>query len=361
MLAKLGASLLILSLLGTTLWSWSEVRRVRGHAAREASLREQDHALALSELEQQAADRHERQDAELRRLERELATAVTQRELMTSRLAEARDQMEAQRADFEERRRSRNRPMPPGLRDSLARLNQTLREEGYPGLRFLWAEAIRDRMVCGAEILESGPDGLRVVMHQAERVALELDREASTLTLQLFDGFSAADGGATELPGEGRSILLQEVYGPLWEARFPYLVEARGSYPATPEQEQAERMDPVSASDWLRRVEQLLESSALGPGSHRLASFDSLRDGRFTNVLFLSYDQGKKLEQSAEAASLECQVNRRTGTVSLVLRDGILRKRGGETTIPPSGYSIFLPGVGVDEAVDLMMGMVQNR
>ena len=58
---------------------------------------------------------------------------------------------------------------------------------------------------------------------------------------------------------------------------------------------------------------------------------------------------------SAEAEWLSIQVDERGDYVELLLREGTLRKRGGETPIPDGGYRIRLIGIEPSEAIEGML------
>ena len=84
-------------------------------------------------------------------------------------------------------------------------------------------------------------------------------------------------------------------------------------------------------------------------------------EARFVDGAVHGYRADGLLAQSASAKSLAIEVDREAQCVSLLLEDGVLRKAGGDTTIPAAGYRVLLPAVTVHDAIDSMLGMVVDR
>jgi len=279
---------------------------------------------------------------------------------MTENLKKQREQLAVEREGLSGKKRVQRRVMPSGVRQALVDLNDCLQQDGYGEIRFHWASKISDGELIGAEFLEHRPETLKSVLYACGRLSFELDRQAGSLTLQMFDGSRSTESGTEDFPDGGEPLVLSEVDGRMWESRLPFLVEAKGEYPPGVEAASQPRLDPVTRAAWLERVDHLL-SLAETDLRYRLQSFRDLQDGRFLGALLLAYDQGHQLAMSAEANSLQVMVDRRAAMVSLSLRGGVLRKLGGESNIPDSGYQILLPGVQVDETIDVMLGMVIGR
>lgn len=333
----------------------SELRRLETRSTR---LQEAGDALRF-ELES-LRTREARLDAELSRIREELSGSLGREEAMTEALRRQVEEIEAQRDSLRSERLADLRMMPEGLRQSLTDLNDCLRVEGYGEFRFHRARSIEAGELRGAELIEHQRGSLKSVSYVAGKLAIELNREASTVSMTLYEGSMTTQEGIADFPEAGFPIVLSEVDGPMWESRLPYLVRATGDYPVETIASRNPGLDRVTKSVWLERVEHLL-SIAKTDMRYRLQKFHDLEDGRFIDALLLAYVDGRRLSMSAEAETLQIVVDRRAESVSLILRGGILRKVGGESKISSSGYRILLPGVTVEECIEVMLGMVGER
>lgn len=256
---------------------------------------------------------------------------------------------------------SRREPMPEGLRRSLAALNECLREDGYAGMRFTRADAIQAKKLVAAELYVHDPGGLGSDLYLADEVTFSLDRGTGQLTMWFREGSMVKGSRRLVIPPEGHPLVLPQVLGPMWERRLPFLIEAAGDYPPSDrEKPRPEPLDLVSRGDWLWRLQQLTEAAKTHV-RYRVDRFRGLGNATFKEVLLLGYAKNKRLAESAEVAELQVIVDKRRGTVELLLRDGVLRKTGGNTTIGSDGYRILLLGVTPKQATDSMMGMVVQK
>jgi hypothetical protein len=348
----------------------SEALRQAAHASLvetrlEAGRRALDEALAdaaRTRAERDAA----RAEAEARAarigfLERELGGALRRAEAVSAAVEAERAELQRVRAELDARRIAAGRPMPEGLRLALETLADQLRADGHPGLRFVHARALEEQILREVELVEVGAGGGRVTYYRAGALSVELDRGSGVLLLRLRDGHALRDGALEPLAEGGTELRFEGVDGPAFERRLPYLVQALGTYPE-PEAgaSRPEVLDTRTRERWRARLGELLDRAGTEV-RYDLGRFRTVRDGRFVDVSLHGYDGRRLLMQSAEAAHLAVEVDRGAGVVSLLLEDGVLRKRGGETTIPKSGYRILLPGVTPQQASDALLGMVVER
>lgn len=359
--------LTLVAALGTGLYFLSEGRRLNAHnrhlqqRSDELQQRHDELQARHDELQQATRDLEGRELAASRRateLERELAGAIAERNNFNHVLAERVDEIVAQREARAEREATALRAMPEGVRLALAALNRCLAEDGFAQTRVLWAREIDGRELHGVELIEHDRASLATTLYLAERVTLQFDRGRGQLTAHLFDGHRLAGDGRTPFPAEGQALVFTDLDGPKWESRVGYLMEVVGAYPA----DEVEVAPSVGLAGrerelWLSRFTRLLRDAGTEV-AYRVELVGDLRDAVFTDVLLLGYQDGRTLRLSMEAAEMQVVTDRRMGTVELVLRDGVLRKSGGETRITEQGYRILLPNVTHDRAMDLMMGMV---
>ena len=296
-----------------------------------------------------------------RQLEHELAVAIGQREEQSRVLAEQIGKLDARRRALRQESQDALRPMPEGVRLALIAINECLSEDGFAELRFLHAREIDHRSLRLAEAMERDPGSLASTLYVANKVQLELDRSRESLTLRFFDGVRVHRGEREELVEEGLPVVLRPVNGRMWEARLGYLLEVEGSYPEPAEEtRQRPRMDRFTKQAWLSRLDGLLERAGTDV-AYRVDRFAGLEGGVFADVLLLGYDDGKSLSVAMEAERMSVTVDEATGSVALLLHKGVLRKSGGETTIPSDGYRILLPSLTRDDAMKAMLGMVVLR
>ncbi|MEY2980088.1 MAG: hypothetical protein RL562_315 [Planctomycetota bacterium] len=310
-----------------------------------------------AELRQQLASREVR----IGFLEREIAAALARAESVNQAVAARRAELEALRAELEQRRIAAGKPMPEGVRLAVRALEDLLLADGYEGFRVIQARALEDGALHDVELVETRDFGRRVTYYRAERLSIELDRESGAAVLSLRDGQAVEDGELRAFGEEGASIELREVDGPSWEQRIPYLVRAVGAYPDDAARvAEGEVLDLSTRERWRQRIDGLLESADTEV-RYALGGFRTVRDGRFLDATLHGFDGARLLDRTASAVRLGVEVDRAAGVVALLLEDGVLRRRGGETKIPASGYRILLPGVAPEQALDAMLGFVVER
>ncbi|MCC6670793.1 MAG: hypothetical protein IT458_07025 [Planctomycetes bacterium] len=329
------------ALLGAALFAWSEAGRLR-------------------ERQRLLADRVASLTAERDRAQGEVLAALEQRRAMADQLAAVRAQIEAERARAEQEVPRFGRAMPAGVRLALERLTECLRHDGHETLRFLHADALQDLELRGAEIVDHDARTFAATLYVADRVGFELDRTQARLTLVLREGASVTAEGRTPLPAEGLRVQLGGVDARFWEERLPMLVRVSGEHPRPGTAGQAPRPDPGVLATWIGRCNRVL-AGAETETRWEVGDLRGVHDGHFEQVLVLGYTKGRLLESSAEAKRMWLRADRGRGTVELVLAEGILRRRGGETALPDSGYAILLHGVTPQQAQDWMLGMVSER
>lgn len=367
----------VLGLVGLVVVTLSEARRQREHgvllegrveeaaqdlesaAARERALvAERDEALAALDAAKQGL---RTRDERIAFLDREIAAALARAESVSEAVAAKRAELDALRAELDERRIALGKPMPEGVRLAVRALEDLLIADGYEGFRIIQARALDDGALHDVELVETRDFGRRVTYYRAELLSVELDREGGAAVLSLRNGHAVTDGELRTIDEDGLAIELREVDGPEWERRVPYLVEAVGEYPEDAARAVAEEVMDLSTRDrWRQRVDGLL-AVADTEVRYELGEFRTIRDGRFVDAALHGFDGARLLDRSASAARLGVEVDRAAGVVALVLEDGVLRRRGGDTKIPASGYRILLPGVTPEQALDAMLGFVTER
>ncbi|MDA0932265.1 MAG: hypothetical protein O3C51_02295 [Planctomycetota bacterium] len=367
----------LLGLFGLAVVSLSEARRQRAHgerlegqldgARRDLAVVAAERDATVARLEAVTADLGAAEQAASSRaariafLEQELRAALARAESVTEAVAARRAELDALRAELDERRIAAGKPMPEGVRLAVRAFEELLIADGYEGFRIIQARALDDAALHDVELVETEDYGRRVTYYRAERLSVELDRERGAAAISLRNGHAVADGELRAFGEEGVSIELREVDGPEWERRLPYLVRAVGEYPETAARAAADEVLDLSTRDrWRQRVDALL-SAADTEVRYGLGGFRTIRDGRFLDAALHGFDGARLLDRSASAARLGIEVDREAGVVALLLEDGVLRRRGGETKIPASGYRILLPGVTPEQALDAMLGFVVER
>ena len=63
----------------------------------------------------------------------------------------------------------------------------------------------------------------------------------------------------------------------------------------------------------------------------------------------------------AQSRRLLLEVDEAAGVVSLLLKNGVLRRGGVESTITAEGFRMLLPKVTPKQALDIMLGMVVTK
>lgn len=312
-------------------------------------------AFYLSES-RRASGRVVHLEQRVRELESGLAGAHEQRAEFSQFVEEKIEEIHTWREERARQARESFRPMPEGVRLALAALNRLLVEDGFAGMRFLSATELRGRELVDVELLERDEETLQRQLYLAERMTMELDREKGELTIRLFDGVRHAPEGAVDLPPDGWPLALADVHGPKWESRLGYLLEANGEYPGEEIDAAAVELDGYTRELWLDRLDRLLGQADLDL-LYRVEKFSGLSGGVFTDVLLVGY-RDRILHLAVEAERMSVVVDRAAETVELKLHGGLLRRAAGTSTIGPEGYRVLLPSVTIEQATDVMMGMV---
>lgn len=296
-----------------------------------------------------------------RALEAQLNDAIAERQRIHAMLAEKAEEFGEARLERAESSLAGLKPMPEGVRLALIAVNECLREDGFPEIRFLQAAALSDRALQRAEIVEADRASLLSHLYIAGEVRLRLDRDEGVLVVRLLDGYKLSGSAREPFPESGYELSLANVEGPMWEGRLGYLLEVVGSYPIDlPKVPRESLLDRDQRASWLGRFDRLLEDA----GTHvryRVQKLEGLDRGVFTGIVLLGYDENRNLASAIEAARLQVVTDARHGTVELFLEDGVLRKESGEASIPADGYRLLLPKITRDRAMDVMLGMVSQR
>jgi hypothetical protein len=339
-------------------WRLAELAGQQEVAAREArdaqAAAQRAHAALAAELAARAAT--------VERLERELAQSIEQTRAITAtleqRIAEEARQQQVRAAEAE----LRDQPPPELVRIALRGLTECLAADGFSSLRFVRATALAERALRGVELVELDEDGLGTTLIVAEQMTVELDRTEGILTLRCNDGFRLAQGHKEPLPQGGLPLVFRPVSGRRFEERLPFLVTARGAWPAEPDPSAPRPgdVDPRTRAEWLARWNAFF-SVLGGRVRYRLVSFRGLDDGRLLTARLHGYDRGNLLVLTADAEQLAVEVDEAAGVVSLLLKSGTLRQKGGRSTISADGYRMLLEDVTTRQAADALLGLVVRK
>lgn len=299
--------------------------------------------------------------ADYARLALELKSTKEQLEAVTGVLT-AKNAQEAERAARAAALAARrDQPMPEGVRECLVALHELLRTEGFTGPRFLRAEAVGKDGLKHVEMLEPDAGGFDVAVIQAARATATVERATGRFVLRFFEGERALRGRAEPLPADGHAIVFAEVDGRAFEARLPYLVATVGEYPSPPASERPlGALDPLQRRSWVERLDQALAQGGGAP-RWRVQRLQGLHDGWFLGVELVGVDDKKHVVAGASCARLGVEVDAASGVVSLLLRDGSLRRNGVDSSITGEGLRMLLPDLDAKKANDLMFGMVVSR
>lgn len=296
------------------------------------------------------------------RLALELATTKEQLAAVTA-LLEQRNQEAAARAEAAAAAAAQaNQPMPPGVRDCLTALHDCLRAEGYFGPRFLRALRVGEGCLEQVEMLDADPAGIDIAVVTAARVTATLDRGRGRLELRFFEGERARGGDRQPLPKDGWALVFDDVDGRLFEARLPYLLRVEGVYPEPSPAADRHRgdLDPLLRRQWLERLDRVLDQSGCQP-AWRVTRLRGLEDGWFLVAELVGTDDKHRVVAGAHCARFAVEVDTTTGVVSLLLRDGSLRRGSVESSITGEGYRVLLPKLTCKQATDAMFGMVVKK
>ncbi|GAB4155335.1 MAG: hypothetical protein Fur0037_23780 [Planctomycetota bacterium] len=293
-------------------------------------------------------------------LETSLAEALARQKAFAD-LVEARVEAEERsRRQKRERMARAAAPMPEGVRLCLRALQDCLTADGFFGLRFLRASALEDGELRGVEMVDSDPERLVTTLWLAERMTLVLDRAEGRVSFRFREGSKRVGEVVDEFGEEGVELVFGPVRGRLWEERLPFLVRAEGEYPAETAADRRMSMDPIERADWLERVNALL-ASAKTPSRLVVGGLSRVEDRCLLDVTIRGYGEGGLLVMDGKVKRLAVEIDKKAGIVQLLLRDGVLRQKGGESTITAEGYRMLLQDVEPSEASETMLGMVVSR
>lgn len=362
----------------TTVWLVFETKRVAELAGRfEIEAREARAALQKTQQgNQQTAQKEPAQleaqvvkdqlaacAAEVARLEAEVARGSEQLAAMAETV-KTRTEQETARAAAKAAADARSMlPMPEGVRACLAALHECLRAEGFVRQRFLSASALDGDGLHEVEMLMTDADGLGVDYLRAKKMVAELDRGKGKLLLRFFEGTHTSDGVRTELGPDGWPLVFQPIDARMFEERLPYLVRPEGVYPeaaSTERKHSATDLDPITRMQWLDRFDRLLADAGTTE-ELRVNRCRGAQDGHFLSVQLLGTDNQHRLLSSADCERMAVEVDQGAGVVSLLLKNGVLRRGGVESTITAEGFRMLLPKVTPKQALDIMLGMVVTK
>lgn len=296
------------------------------------------------------------------RLQVELHTTRQQLEAVRKLLDERNAELERRVKAAAAASKSALQPMPEGVRVCLQTLHDCLRLEGYTTQKFLRAMAVDEEGLHDVEMLESSANGLSVTFYNAGRMTAQIDRATGVLDLRFFDGHRTVNGERAAFPEEGFSMTFKEIDGRLFERRLPYLVKAEGTYPvaeATPKRP-ATDLDPGTRRQWLTRMEKVVDRAKTDI-NWRVSRVRGLQGATFLKVELVGTNDKNLVVASAHCDKLAFEIDERSGLVSLLLNDGVLRQDGVESTITGEGYRMLLPGVTPKETIDAMLGMIVKK
>jgi hypothetical protein len=300
--------------------------------------------------------------ATVARLEAEIASSQQQLQGMAQALEQRNEQIAKARAAAEEAAQREQAPMPEGVRVCLRALHECLRVEGFTNQRFLSARSLDGEGLHDVELIEVDVDGLGAMFLHAGRMTAELDRGKGRFTLTFFDGFRTAAGERQKLGKDGWPLVFAPVDGRLLEQRLPYLVRVVGVYPdpETPPERRLTDVDAMTRRQWLERLDRLLDTAST-PHHLRVNRFRGMHEGYFLKAEVVSTDDRFRLVSSAHCEKLAVEVDQAAGVVSLLLKDGVLRNGGMESTITAEGFRMLLGNVTPKQASDTMFGMVVSK
>lgn len=296
------------------------------------------------------------------KLQVDLHTTRQKLEAVTNLLEQRNAEIERRRKEAADQARKSLQPMPAGVRLCLDALHECLRRDGYIHQRFLRASSLDKDGLHDVEMIESSEDGLAATFVVAERMTASLDRATGRLELRFYEGHRSSEGERAALPEDGFVLTFDEVEGPLFEARLPYLVKADGAYPkpVTEAGRPATDVDAGTRRQWLARFDALLAKARLTE-SWRVTRFRGMDGADFLTVELIGTDDKNHIKASAHCDRLAVEIDEKAGVVSLLLRSGVLRRGTLESTISGQGYRMLLPGLTPKETIDAMLGMVVRK
>jgi hypothetical protein len=291
----------------------------------------------------------------------DLQTTRAQLAAVTSLLEQCQGAAQARAEQAAAAAERQNGPMPEGVRQCLASLQQLLRTQGFHGPRFLRAERVDGDGLHGVEMLDVDAQNLDVTFISAKTMTASLDRSAGTLELRFVTGVRTVAGQPTALPEDGHALLFRDVDGRAVEAALPYLVRASGAYTEPePAKKRSTDVDASTRRQWLERFDRVLADAGTQP-KWRVNRFRGMADGQFLQVELVGTDEQRHVVAGAHCERMAVEVDPVTATVSLRLQNGVLRRSGVESSISGEGYRMLLPKLTVKQATDAMFGMVVSK
>jgi multidrug efflux pump subunit AcrA (membrane-fusion protein) len=301
---------------------------------------------------------HQTTSARLLATQNELEAAMARADVLARSVEERRAELEAARAEFESRRSQAREPMPEAVRRAVVAFEECLIHDGHHGLRLIEAGGLDGRGFQAVEFVAAVDRHAPATFVFADRMGIRLDRAQGTLELIFEVGRMLLDGVASAIPEAGHRVVLHDVDGPHWERRLPTLIEVAGEYPAVlAERDVDPVVDPATLRAWLARLAEVLARGGTEV-VWDVGRCADLRDARFLDISLHGYDQKGILQRSLSVRRLAVEIDSEANVARLLLEDGVLRKAGGDTTIPATGYRILLPALRASAARDLMLGMV---
>lgn len=348
-------SLAALAAVAALVWLLLETRRLAEFAGlQEIAAREARSARDAAVAERDAAT------AETVRLGHELAATRAQLQAMSDLVAERTEALRTAAAHAEAENFAALRAMPEGVRRCLEALHDCLRAEGFTAQRFLSARALDEDGLHDVELLDVHGDGLGAAFVRAGRMRAALDRATGRLELRFFDGHRSAGGERAALPDDGWALVFEPIDGRSFERRLPQLVQATGAYADPARPAATTDVDGLTRRRWLERFDLLL-ADAGAVEQLRVTRFRGMQDGWFLDAELVGTDSRHHVVSMAVCRRLAVEVDPASGVVSLLLRDGNLRRGGIDSTISAEGYRMLLPALSVRQASDAMLGMVVTR
>jgi hypothetical protein len=295
-------------------------------------------------------------------LEAELQQALQNAQAIGEVLGEQVQAYQKEKVERESAAAMAEMPMPSGVARCVGTLRDCLVADGFSGITFLSARELANGELHTVEVLDAQPGRTNSEVIVAERMTATLDRARGILSLRFWNGTRRALGLRVDLPAGGYEKRFSPVAGPMYESRLPFLVRSIGDYPAAASGDPAHAaaMDRVTRLQWIDRVDGLLARARTDVRFH-LDDFRDLQGGWFRDARVVGDDQGKTLAMTAACRELAVEVDAQAGIVSLLLRDGTMRSKGGQSKIAADGYRILLPDVTPKAATDALLGMVVRR
>lgn len=304
----------------------------------------------------------ERLRGEVARLERELDGALEWSRALGEALTEESERRERAAVQQAAAAALVANPPPFGVQRCMLALRDCLRADGFLRMQLLRARVLEEKALLDVEFLEfdeaTGSPDLVV----AARMTAVLDRSRNEVVMLFEHGHRRRDGVRIDLPEHGYEVRFVPVEGRLWEQRLPFLLRVEGEYldPEAESRAAEHAIDARTRAIWLERLDDLLVDAG-ADYKLRVAGFGGLAEGSFRGVRVVGYDAGNVLALAADCEQMAIEVDARARVVSLLLKNGTLRRQGTESSIHAEGYRMLLPNITPEKAAMTMMGMVVQR